>query len=286
MENLPKREFNLVRQDALSEALLVEAMRATKDYSLSLISGNELIGSGTLVSVGSCYGILTADHVWRTMLRDGRLDHFALVVGSMVHRFQWRFDECKPFVIGAHSLSHEAAGPDLAFIRLDNPLKIATLKSLKSFYHLSGGVGQMFDQIPHKRCPWIITGAPAEKTLKILTPTGEPVSKVTQLAGVSQFIDLEERGGYDYVTVRIPAGQGEFPSDFGGVSGGGAWIPFQLSGDPNGTALKPMIFTLLVGVAYYQQENEPGWKTLTLHGPKSIYERVTQSVSAECPPHA
>ncbi len=39
-----------------------------------------------------------------------------------------------------------------------------------------------------------------------------------------------------------------------------------------------MVSLLLSGVAYFQINEEPHYKTLILHGPKSIYERLIQEV--------
>lgn len=283
MGNLPRYEYDLVRKGTLSDESLEQAMRAANDYSVSLVRGDKLIGSGTLVSIEGGHGILTADHVWQALSRDPLLNHFAIVLGSVAHRFECRFDECTPFVVGAYSEDHEEQGPDLAFIRLDNLLKVGDIKGRKSFYRLTAELGEMFRQIPRDQCPWIVWGAPAEKASTVPTPGGEPVSKVIHFAGTSEFTEIVERAGFDYVKVKIASGDGNFPSDFGGVSGGGVWIPFWYSEDPEGTVLKPMVSLLLAGVAYYQTGEESGWKTLILHGPRSIYERVIQFASQQLP---
>jgi hypothetical protein len=42
--------------------------------------------------------------------------------------------------------------------------------------------------------------------------------------------------------------------------------------------LRPMVCLLLSGVADFQINEEPHYKPLSLHGPKSIYERLIQEV--------
>jgi len=110
---------------------------------------------------------------------------------------------------------------------------------------------------------------------------GEPILKVTHFAGGGEFMEKVERGEFDYVKIRMTSGKNHFPDKYGGVSGGGVWIPIRFAENPEGTILKPMTSLVLSGVAYFQIEEEPNYKTLVLHGPKSIYERVIQQVQRE-----
>jgi hypothetical protein len=38
---------------------------------------------------------------------------------------------------------------------------------------------------------------------------------------------MVERDGFDYVKIKIASGTDNFPTNYGGVSGGGAWIPIR-----------------------------------------------------------
>ena len=274
----PKYEYDIAGQRLLGDQEYAEAGRAANEYSVSLINGNDLRGSATLVSIGDIHGLLTADHVWRFIRKGGAEDHFCMVLGSQMQRFEYPFEECTPIVIGEYSDKHEMEGPDLTFIRLDNILKIGTIKSQKSFYPLDVEKGRMFDQMPYRECMWLIWGAPAEQSRKLVTETGELVRKVTHFSGWSKFREITERSGFDYVTVTVPAGHLAFPTDFGGVSGGGVWIPFRFSEDPGGTVLKPILSLFLAGVAYYQMKEAPSCTALTLHGKRSIYQRTISAV--------
>ncbi len=62
-------EYDLVGKRILTNEEYEEACRAANEYSVSLINGNDLKGSATLVSIGSAYGLLRADHVWQFILR-------------------------------------------------------------------------------------------------------------------------------------------------------------------------------------------------------------------------
>ncbi|HNQ89005.1 MAG TPA: hypothetical protein PKM73_10360 [Verrucomicrobiota bacterium] len=280
---MPDHEYDLVGQRRLADDDLAEAAKATNEYSVSLINGNSLVGSGTLVSIGRACGILTADHVWQAVKRGEAKDHFCLVLGSELQRFEYSFQECTPVIVGEYSSQHAEAGPDLAFIRLDNLLKLGTIRSRKSFFPLEAQKGKIFDQMPVDRCPWLVWGAPDEKSRRFSTESGEPILKLTHFAGASEFSEKVDREGFDYVKVRIPSGDGNFPSRYGGVSGGGVWIPFRLSEDPKGQVLKTNVSLLLAGVAYYEIEEEPRYMTLLLHGPKSVYGRVIDEVLQRCP---
>ncbi|HOA62268.1 MAG: hypothetical protein KA191_14150 [Verrucomicrobia bacterium] len=277
--NPPRYEVDLVGRGTLDEGNILEAAKAANDYSVSLINGNDPKGSATLARIKGIHGLLTADHVWQALRRGDDEEHFCMVFGQHLHRFEYRFEECTPTIVGAYSRNHEEEGPDLAFIRLDNMVRVGNLKSRKSFYSLERENLQIFDQIPYARCPWLVWGAPAEQSSRSKTEAGELVVRLGHFTGVSHFKKCVKRGKFDYVEAEIPAGSHNFPNDYGGVSGGGVWIPYRLSEDSEGKILKPMISILLAGVAYYQSDLVSGHRTLFLHGPRSIYEHVIECVS-------
>src|SRR2546425_761618 len=143
---MPTHEYDFIGQGTLQDAGYEQACRAADDHSVSLVSGNNLIGSATLVSIGNICGLLTADHVWQFVLRGDAKDHFCMLVGRHLHRFEYPFEHCNPIIIGNYSPDHEEEGPDLAFIRLNNPLKLGIIKSRKSFYPLNASKGRIFDK--------------------------------------------------------------------------------------------------------------------------------------------
>jgi hypothetical protein len=275
MENF---EPEFVNERILGDADYAEAGRAAYDYSVCLFNGNELIGSATLVSIGNVYGLLTADHVWQRVRRGEDKEHFCILVGSDLQRFEYPFEGCTPIIVGKYSPDHAEQGPDLTFIRLDNFLKLETIKSRKSFYPLEPAKGEMFDVIPYDRSMWLVCGAPAEQSSPSAMDSGELILRVSQFAGGGSFVEKVDRDGFDYVKIKIASGESNYPADYGGVSGGGVWIPIQYSEDPEGTVLKSTMSLLFAGVAYYQHGAEVGYTTLIFHGPKSIYERVRQAV--------
>lgn len=169
---MPRHEYDFLGQQTLADDVYVEACRAANDYSVSLINGNDLVGSATLVSIGNAYGLLTADHVWKFILRGEAKDHFCMLLGSQLQRFEYPFQECTPIIMGEYSPDHAEQGPDLTFIRLDNPLKLGAIKSRKSFYPLDPANDKMFDEISYGKCLWLVWGSPAEKSSQSSTETG------------------------------------------------------------------------------------------------------------------
>ncbi len=272
-------EYEYAGHGRVSEEDYAEASRAANEYSVSLINGNDLKGSATLVSIGDTLGLLTADHVWRAVLKGEAKDHFCMVLSPHLQRFEYPFEGCTSIIVGKYSPDHAEQGPDLTFVRLDNPEKLQTIESKKSFYPLDPAKGKMSAWIPHDRSLWIVWGAPGEQSSRSSTSRGEGVLTVTHFAGWGEFVGKVDRDGFDYVKLKMTSGSYNYPNDYGGVSGGGAWVPIRFVEDhPEGKVLKPTLSVLLAGVAYYQIEEEVDYKTLILHGPISIYERVIQAV--------
>jgi hypothetical protein len=278
------RVYDFVGQSLLGDLEYLEAGRAVNNYPVSLVEGNDLIGSATLISIGKASGLLTADHVWQRILKGEVKGHFCMVFGAEIQRFEYPFEECTPIVVGHYSPDHAEEGPDLVFIHLHNLLKLGTIMSRKSIYPLVPEYGKVFDQIPCDRYKWLVWGTPAEASSLSSTQAGEPLLKIVQFTGGADFLEKIERDGFDYVKLQIPSGNNNFPNQYGGVSGGGVWIPIRTSEDPEGKILKPMVSLLFAGVAYFQIDAEGNFKTLIIHGPKSIYERLVQEVNRQLPP--
>src|SRR5262245_6792298 len=97
---MPPYEYDVLGNLPLGDDEYKEACRAANEYSVSLINGNDLIGSATLVLIGNAHGLLTADHVWQALRRGKAEDHFCIMLGSQLQRFEYRFQECTPIVVG------------------------------------------------------------------------------------------------------------------------------------------------------------------------------------------
>jgi len=275
--------YDLATTRPFGDAAYNEASVAANDYGVSLVHGDDLIGSATLVSVGEHHGLLTADHVWKAILEKEEREHaghICLVFSKSAHRFEVPLDGISPVVVGEYSDSHAFEGPDITFLRLGDVTKLGELKAKKSFSPISLDALALFKAIPHDRCYWVIWGAPGELSLKGTNDLGEGLNRITHFVMPAEFGGIEDAGEYDYCTVEIPYGKENYPTTYGGVSGGGAWITYGVSEDPQGQMISGPRRLLLVGLAYFQRRKSEGVMELKLHGPKSIHKRVTEAVSA------
>jgi hypothetical protein len=96
---MPGYEYDVVGHGVMSDDEYEQAGQAANDHSVSLVTAdNDLIGSATLVSTGNTHGLLTADHVWQYILKGKAGDHFCMVLGPHLQRFEYPFRECTPIV--------------------------------------------------------------------------------------------------------------------------------------------------------------------------------------------
>jgi len=122
---------------------------------------------------------------------------------------------------------------------------------------------------------WFVTGAPDE--------FGVPESLRGYADGILELDDLflarlgfshlEAVGPYDILQAEVPAGNCDYPGDYGGISGGGIWFSrFLISPDKRiETITKDSPF--LAGVAFCQSGvDDDGYRTIIAHGPASIYD--------------
>jgi hypothetical protein len=255
-------EFGHYPEGTVPQWLFEKATREISDYSVSLSIDNAPAGSGTLVSFGRKFGILTAAHVLRHLER-GRDSHFAIVYALRItHRLL--LDKRYIGSVRLDSASDESQGPDLALVIINDPACISTLKARKSFYSLSGRGPTYFSQLPRQSALCFVFGAPAEFSTEQGEPgTPEHILLSTHFAGRAQVTGEFSNGGYDCLEFGVRAGDHGFPSSYGGVSGGGVWhIPVTLDPD-RGLASISYKHVELIGVAFYQSPDESGGRILT-----------------------
>jgi hypothetical protein len=90
-----------------------------------------------------------------------------------------------------------------------------------------------------------------------------------------------ERDGFDYIKLIVRSGDGTYPKDCAGMSGGGmGLVPFSYGpdDDPNDPKTARNEAPILAGVSFYQSEIENGERIITRHGYDSIYSRLRQSL--------
>lgn len=226
-------------------------------------------GSGTLVTIGQVYGIVTARHVVRNIERDREVAIVSFSTGPYQQR---RIDltQCDFLTLPG---SDGPRGPDLALIRLPQ-ISIETLAATNSFYPLdrptkigSGtrGLG-MVDTVLGVVAEWSgdieHTQARRRKLFQLL------------FAGGTTDAFIGHHQGYDLLTFRPTFEEIEAPASFEGVSGGGFWRTIF---KPDGS--NDILDRQLIGVAFYQDPTSSGM-VLTCHGPESINLKLIPAARA------
>lgn len=261
--------------DTMRRALHV-ATREVSDFTVSFVSRQQTLGSGTLVTAHGHPGVLTAFHVAEELQARG--EAFGINVSEQVHQFIWELDWVEIIPIGKPSdRRRPELGPDLAFLRLLEPQRLGTLRSKKSFYRLDGRSFDQWRKYPFQHMPWWIAGSPAEFSTSIGEPgTAQHILSASHFHAEATFESLEERGDFDFVRLEVTAGAHSFPANYGGVSGGGIWLtPLALDPDTGPTTIRKEP-PFLVGTAFVQSAEDGHKRHIIGHGPKSLYSIVPQ----------
>jgi hypothetical protein len=270
-------EFGLYPGNTIPNEKWRDATTPINDYTVSLFRGDKPQGSGVLISADNVYGILTAHHVSKNALKGNATDELTIVVANHLHRFNVSLAACLEVVIGKYEECHESHGPDLAFIQITDLNKLGTLKSKKSFYKLDRNKIEIIKQRPYQKLFWWICGAPAEK-LRIHKQPNEFVGRSVIFCGETTFMNESFVAPHDYVHLKIDAGVANFPTNYGGMSGSGAWLVFPTINPDIGLSSISFESPILAGIVFYQTAPQNSSRLIHLHGPKSIYEIALKSI--------
>ena len=258
------------------------------DYFMAFAKQNgQLLGSGTLVSIGGTKAILTVDHVLEILPKTA--EHVCLV-------FPTRYDNSPqaaprlPMNVPMKYLEkktvgrgkQESDGPDLGLVVLPGHIASRFIPSTKSYYNLT---------LPERRKRvmenprsidsgiWVLMGAP-EEWIEQASPDArfERVQEQRGLMGIAGVNKEYARGGFDYLEcVANYNAAYEGPNRFGGCSGGGLWH-IHLSKKEHGQIVikgRP----ILSGVPFWQSAIVDCKRTIRCHGRKSVYRRVIDALS-------
>src|SRR5207253_298435 len=92
---------------------------------------------------------------------------------------------------------------------------------------------QFWLDLPIDAMPWYLVGAPEERSgSEGRRGKRNHVLTAVHLLGEASFRSRAVRGDFDFVTLRMPAGSQNYPSNYGGVSGGGVRL-LPLTMDPD-----------------------------------------------------
>jgi len=230
------------------------------------------IGSGTFVSISNIFGILTAAHVVKKLIREKSFERpylLGLTLNDYPQRYAIHSNSIEPIIIANGQI--ESDGPDLGFIVLPNSER-GTIEARKNFHNLDRkreyilGTPPKFDQ-----GLWAICGVPDEKTIdKPPEINLNPHRRFFTLTGFGSIRGTYTFGEYDYCDFRVEYNSSpNIPDNFGGISGGGLWqIPLRKSSEQT---IEPIEY-ILSGVAFYQTERTGLYRWVKCHGRNSIYD--------------
>ncbi|MET4247227.1 hypothetical protein [Bradyrhizobium sp. LA6.7] len=252
---------------------------------LSTVAGREHVhpaGSGALVSVGSVHGILTAAHVLEELPESGEvgLIRFMREPKIQTQTIEMSLTER----LTRRGLGKVAEGPDIGFLRLAST-QVATLNATTNiFFNLSRRQDSVlenkhpsteyFEGISGIIAEWTINRSEAEARVQHLTG-------FRGLFGVGCVSGVHDHDGYDLVSFETDRNENKnAPIDYRGWSGGALWRVYITEGrDGQPTAIEKRIF----GVAFHQSELVGGKRTVTCHGPKSVYQNLLGEIARKWP---
>lgn len=239
-------------------------------YSNKNIPVPNAIASGTLISIKSKYGILTAKHVWNEFKKNKYIDkiHFSIVG---YHHFLAEKIEHLNVVLP----SKEA---DICFLELPEIL-VGTFKSKRTFYPIRKENMPEINNV--KNSLFVTIGFPLqlkEDSKKIVNP----LRYFTHLVNYSFY----KEKNYDEIELEINYfnnDKSKLPRSLVGMSGGGIWC-FKISYNDDSGDLKYFIkrsknSKVLLGVNYFQTNLKNNKRIIKGIGPYTIYNMLYDAVS-------
>jgi len=250
--------------DSVVKDISAFSVGLSKVYNGSKGPSVELLGSGTLVTVGSKRAILTAHHVIQVLPKTGRL---GLLLWSTDHPTSIDIDGLGYVQIARGT--EDSVGPDLGAIVLSTPIA-GSIAAQKSFYNLDTRRESMLNSPPHPQDGfWVANGFVAERTSE-LRDGGRILKRFHNLCSAGG-VELESQiERYDYFSFPVSSkGRQVSPEYFNGMSGGGLWqVPLRRGANGQPVADTP----ILSGVVFYQVPTTETECGLRCHGRKSVYE--------------
>lgn len=252
---------------------------------LNLVNGQEdasSAGSGALVSLGPVHGILTAAHVLQALPDYDEVGLVQFRASQTIQKQTIDMSFVEKLVI--RGTGSAADGQDIGFLRLTSTHVAMLNASTNIFYNLTKRTEAVVgNKHPSSEYFEGLSGIIGEWTLD--HPPGEAavhrLKGFRGLFGVGFVNGERESNGYDLVNFQTNSGENlKAPSNYQGMSGGALWRVY-ITPDDNGHA--SICDKRIVGVAFHQTENIEGARTITCHGPNSVYEVLAQQIRQRWP---
>ncbi len=240
----------------------------------------ECAGSGTLVTIGSLHGILTAAHVIERLSKENRVG--IVLVADTSEQFQRQainMGHTASVTIYKKELGQD--GPDLGFLKLPQE-SIGWLRAKNSFYNLSKRRDSvLINRYPSKSHTDSIVGMIHEFT----KDASSDMKNVRKKSFTAIFCEARFRGAkwtdtFDLQYVE-PKSDPDFklPDSFEGTSGGALWRFFVVEKEKKISVVERW----LLGVPFFQSRSADNKRTITCHGPRGIYGSLIDRVVAKWP---
>jgi hypothetical protein len=228
----------------------------------------ESAGSGTLVTIGSLHGVLTAAHVLDALPKKGAVGIVTFVDRPSDFQKQIVMMENTEEVV-MRGKDFGQIGPDLGFLRLPEE-SLGWLKAKNSFYNLPK---HRADVLAHKEPTAShvdsLTGIIHEFTKD--APTGRPSERRKEFTVIfcgARLAALRYPANYELYYYEPTNDPGfTLPKSFQGTSGGAVWR-FYVA-EKNGSV--DVVDRRLIAVPFYESLSSNGKREITCHGPKGIY---------------
>jgi Ribosomal protein L7/L12 dimerisation domain len=273
-----QREFRISTAD-ISRAISNFTIGFVRVSLRDNVEDAESAGSGSLISVGSIRGILTAAHVLEHLPDKGNVgvvlyQEDSAKFGKHIIGMQY----AEKLMLGGEASG--VSGPDLGFLRLP-PNAVAALGAILSFYDLSKRQDDVLaNRAPAPSSADTIVGMISELTEDI--PTERRLVRLksfTAIFGPGTSSNITEADGHDLFDFEVrPSPNFKLPSSFGGTSGGAVWR-FYIA-EKDGAAA--VVDTRLVGVPFFETPRD-GKMIISCHGPKSIYSVLADAIAKQWP---
>jgi hypothetical protein len=270
----------------LPEAVIAAAARDVVNYSIGFLGVKSppqrsddvmLLGSGTLVSVGSTCAILTAHHVLSALPRSGRL---GLILSPTAQ--QHTVDTQGLAYVEIARGRSDSEGPDLGAIVLGTSIA-SSIGAMKSYYRLDFHRNYLLNSPPHIRDGfWFDNGFVDECTVEEQDKEGWGLVKgFYNLSGAGGQDHAILTGGHDYFAFPVSyGGRSVAPKSFGGMSGGGLWqVPLARDAQRQIKHETP----LLSGVVFYQEPTTEMYCGVKCHGRMSVYNVAFEAIEQKRP---
>ncbi|OCP19680.1 MULTISPECIES: hypothetical protein [unclassified Ensifer] len=235
-------------------------------------------GTGTLVRIGPIFGILTAAHVLDALSRHEEVG-LMRITNRPDRPQKMKIDMRAAETVMIGELPFGSSGPDIGFLRLPNGEELGWLKSKNIFFNLEKPQPDPPSSLQALPCFHLFIGVVAERTEKAEnTETNSLLTGMTAMASAATILREGNANGLDILDIDIGFAPGvKRPTSFGGMSGGGLWQVCLDAEQQQVRDRRP------VGVAFYQSDLVNGQRTVTCHGPQTIYTGMLAQIRAKWP---